>query len=600
MMRELAHRGVDGHRLWVKGCVALGHQHFRTTPEEEGETQPTVVAGGRVQVLLDGRLENREELLAGLQIADPHPSDATLIGEAYLKWEALFVERLEGPFALVVYDAAEHRVLCARDALGERRLFYAMNERVFVAASEPRAVLAFPGVPPDQDEASVAEFCAVLGPPPGATYYRFVRQLGPAQLLVVDRGRARTRKYWQPGQSGTVRYRDDRQYAEHFRELLDRSVRCCLRGAPVPAVLMSSGLDSTSVAALAAQAVPVRAVSWVFDDLRECDERWGIDAVVRKAGLHADQFVADGLWPLAAGPRAGWDANGPFRNPYWELLERGYRTARLGANRVVLNGWFADELYNGAAGWLAALLKEGRLVEASRGLWAHGRSLGWRSCLGPVRAAIPGAALARARPAAPPAWLTAEAAALLRERGDDGRDGPAGGRAEAVLRARPVAFLDHELSHAHATGVELRMPFWNRKLVEFMLAIPSHLLYRRNRYKHIQRDAMRYDLPDVVLQPLQKTLLGALYRRGVLQNKAGWIGRLLIHPGARWRRFVREDWMWGVLQRLPDIQDQESIVFWQCMALELWPRKEAPRRSGLAAGISEGVNDVASKIGQGG
>ena len=344
---------------------------------------------------------------------------------------------------------------------------------------------------------------------------------------------------------------------------------------------MSGGLDSTAVAALAAQTSPVRAVSWVFDELHECDEREDIDRVVRKAGLTADQFTADGLWPLSAGPGAGWNGDGPVRNPFWELLDEGYRVARRGGGRVVLNGWFGDELYNGAGRWLADLAAERRLVEAARGVWAHARTAGWRRCVHPVRVAMGITTGRRMRAVPAPPWMAPEAAAMLQREGG-------GGRAAAVLGGRPVAFLDHELAHAHLAGVELRMPFWNRKLVEFMLAIPAHQLYRRGRYKHIQRGAMDGILPEEIFRPRRKVLLTPLYRYGVLQREREWISRVLSLPDARWRRFVREDWMRGVVERLPHIQDQESVVFWQCVALELWPRLGPKGRAGYAVSMTEG------------
>jgi asparagine synthase (glutamine-hydrolysing) len=307
VLRSLAHRGPDGCDLWTRGPFALGHQRFWTTPEEVGERQPLAGTGGRCRLLFDGRLDNRQELAAalGLEADGGAFSDAALVLRAYERWQERSLERLLGPFALAVVDLPERRVLLGRDALGDRTLFYVLRPELLAVASEESALLALPGVSSRLEEESLARFFAVQAPASGATFFAAVRELPPAHGIAVEGTRVRAWRHWEAGPEPRLRLRGDREYAERFAATLAAAVRCRLRSTAPVAVMMSGGLDSTAVAALAARerrgggAGEVRTLSWTFDELAECDERRYMDAVVERWGLPALRFCGDDAWPLA-------------------------------------------------------------------------------------------------------------------------------------------------------------------------------------------------------------------------------------------------------------------------------------------------------------
>src|SRR5260221_484061 len=134
MSATLAHRGPDGEGRRLCGPAGLACQHVWVTSEEVGEVQPLVGRTGAALVM-DGRLDNREELLPALDLPRSS-SDAACALSAYETWGERFAERLNGDFALAVYDERAQRLLLVRDAIGIRPVYYFRSGRMFAFASE--------------------------------------------------------------------------------------------------------------------------------------------------------------------------------------------------------------------------------------------------------------------------------------------------------------------------------------------------------------------------------------------------------------------------------------------------------------------------------
>ena len=190
MIKALSVRGPDGCDQLVRGWIGLGHQHFWTTPESSGERQPLSDVRAEVVLVFDGRLDNREELLATLDVKHLDsrgvPSDAELVLAAYQRWGEEFCGHLIGPGALVIVDLERRQVLCARDPLGDRTLFYNLDHSRLLVASEESGLLAHPEVGADFDETHLACFFALRVPSGGSTFFQQVRELLPGELLRVS------------------------------------------------------------------------------------------------------------------------------------------------------------------------------------------------------------------------------------------------------------------------------------------------------------------------------------------------------------------------------------------------------------------------------
>lgn len=585
MMKRLSQSGPDGQNNWFLGPVAMGHLHFWTTPEEVGEKQPLKLANMPYTIVMDGRLDNRPDIIRRLNLHSveiSHLSDAALILHAYSRWSTDCFKDLIGEFAVVIWDPQVGELVCARDALGDRTLFYTLDTNRILVASEPGALAGIRGDDPEMDEVGAAHYFALKASKDGRTLFKGISELLPAQVLAVSLSGERRWQYWQANLSSKIRYRSDEEYAEQFRLLLEQSVHCRLRSSTPIGILMSGGLDSTSVACLAArmlEPVPLTTISYVFDELRDCDERQYINAVQTQWGTKSIQIPCDDLWPLKDWSNWPKNPNQPEGNLYRLVKERAYARTNQEGLRVLLTGGFGDHLYSGAENWLADLIVDGRLLEARRELFFYIRSYGLRWTLeaGYMQQVakrfirmIPGGKLIHGRRTAP-AWLTAYAADLLQ--GSENRTHKGSNHHANLIGNWSALDSSSEIFNANRYALELRHPYRDRRLVEFVLALPSNQLYRRGLYKHILRNAMKGLLPEMIRTRPQPTSLISLYFRGLEREKAV-LQACFQKPGADWGSFVDEKWISTRWDGIPEKDGAEALIPWLCLAFEVWNRNQ--------------------------
>ena len=570
--------GEDPVRSW--GWAALGCRAFRSTPQETGESQPLVDPSGRFALLFDGRLDNREELGIGGEESD---AAAVLRFLSDGRWDVL--DRLLGPWALLLLDLREREVHLARDPTGERMLCWHAGPDRLLAASEPASLLADPAVPRDLDEETLAAFFAVREPAPDATFFRGVKQVPPGCRLTVSAYRRgeRLHRFWNPDL--TLLRGSEADSVEAFRELLSTAVRAQLRAVGPATVLMSGGLDSTSVAAHmahAARQTKIRAVSWRFHELTEADESAFAQAMMTAAGLEPVWVDGDGCWPLRDLHESPADPSLPFENPYRELHAAAFSAAAEGGARALLTGHFSDEMYHGVdAWWLRDCLAGGGWAAAGRGLrdelrWGSRPDVwtpGLRRALG---ALLLGPAWERLRALRTPSWLTPAARRALRYRPAPrylrGARHPE--QSQTLLAPFAMMGIAVEMRRARHHGVELRFPFRDRRLIEFALRLPADHLARPGWRKRLVWLAGEGWLPEKVHRRRQMSDLGPLFARGIGEREHETARRLLFGEGPRlWRRWVDP----AMLERFLDAARTggaglPTLVFWRCLAAELWAR----------------------------
>ena len=594
VMARLNHRGPDGSDVWTEGNAALGHWHFWTTPEEVGERQPLALAGQPFRIVFDGRLDNRAELLSALDIdrtAGVLLSDAAIVLKAYDCWGENCFERFIGEFAVAILDEARRELLLARDALGDRTLFYAFHGTRLVAASEAWAVAGADGEAGELNQNVIADFFALRARENGETFFRNVVELPPARVMIVGPAGVSLRQYWKPNLSQRLRGKSDREYAEGFLPLLEEAVRCRLRTQFPPAALMSGGLDSTSVACLAARMIapaPLTTLSYVFDELPDCDERRYIETVRAMYGVRSIYIPCDDLWPYRDLQAWPFNPNWPEGNLYRPVMEQTFQRAAQEGLRVLLTGMFGDEIYDGEEDWLADMLADGRLGEAARDLGLHLRYTGLgrtlksaylRRTAARAVEALPGGrrllARRRAGGRAAPAWLTPFAASLLTTDAPDpdlARKSNLLGLSTAMVSTLGIWFTSRH-------GIELRHPYRDRRLVEYALSLPAHQLYNNGQYKHILRVAMRGILPEPIRLRHWPTTLLSLLARGV-EREREFLRGTFEDPSAAWRAYVRPEWLlerWQI--RVTRENDgPEAVVPWLCVSFDSWISRHRSRR----------------------
>ena len=162
---------------------------------------------------------------------------------------------------------------------------------------------------------------------------------------MVDEKNIQLKKYWEY-KPKRIRYKNDIEYAEHYRELLEKSVISRMRCFTPISIMLSGGIDSSSLAALSAINNPnkenIKAISWTFDSLKECDERSYIEETCKMYDLKKVQFNADSLWPLHEPEAYFQNPNTPVENAYRELKEYTYKLCKQNGSRLIFNGWYSD------------------------------------------------------------------------------------------------------------------------------------------------------------------------------------------------------------------------------------------------------------------
>ena len=546
----------------------------------------------RWRLLFDGRLDNRDELERELGLRESTDAEIVLRFLAAGRWEAL--DRFLGPWALAFLDLHAREAHLARDPTGERMLCWHADAARVLIASEPAALLGDPDVPRDLDEATLAAFFAIREPAPDATFFRSVRQVPAGHRVVISSTGERRHRFWNPDLSllsGSEAVEADT--VERFRELIGLAVRAQLRGPGPAAVLLSGGLDSTTVAAHAARIsrTPVRAVSWRFQqtgELAAADESEYAQAMMTAAGLEPVWIDGDDFWPLRDLDRTAIDPSQPFENPYRELHGAAFAAAAAGGSRALLTGHFSDEMYHGVdAWWLRDCLARGAWPAAAAGVrdeirWRSRPDVwtpGLRRTLG---ALLLGTGFERLRSRRIPDWLTPYARerlqirpALLAARHPE--------QAETLLAPFAMMGIAAEMRRARQHGIELRFPFRDRRLIEFALRLPADHLARPGWRKRLIWLAGEGWLPDAVRLRRRRTSLGPLFVRGI-EREQDAVRRVLfgIREGGErgpqlWRRWVEAGRLQSFLETAGSGGTGEgtglpSQVFWHCLSAGLWAR----------------------------
>lgn len=258
MVKTLARRGPDASGFWLSARAALGHRRLIVVDPEGGGQPMTRRLGGRVYtVTYNGELYNTLELRQELEDRGhtflSRNSDTEVLLVAYMEWGPDCVERFNGIYAFGIWDEAEQRLFLARDRLGVKPLFYTQQGSAFVFGSELKALLAHPAIRPEVDEEGLAEIL-VMGPSrtPGHGVYRGIAELRPGCCLVYNRSGIRLRRYWALESKPHPHSFTD-TVATVRRLFVDAVERQLVSDVPV-CTFLSGGLDSSAITAVAAAA----------------------------------------------------------------------------------------------------------------------------------------------------------------------------------------------------------------------------------------------------------------------------------------------------------------------------------------------------------
>ncbi len=549
--------------------------------------------------IFDGHLDNPAQIRTDLGDAEAASSPEELLAAGYRRWGRGLLGRMRGAFILLIWDQARGEGLIARDQLGLRPLFVRQQGDAVVFASEMRHLLALLPRRPEPDPANVAHWLVARNRPGLGTLFKGVRRLRPAGMLLLERNGVRETSYWQP------RFEDPldlpgEQVAARLREALEDAVGRQMDAAGRTGVLMSGGLDSSSLAAVGAARAPGRVYAYsgtfpehpavdeseLIDELRRELHLPGATARVLPGGLVASALEHFATWQM---PLLGW-------GEFWTLPLA--QTARADGVETMLDGTGGDELFGPFSFLLADRLRSGHPRQAlalAYELPGGGSHVPKRELVGVVRQlALAGAlpyrlhkpiqTILAEREA--PNWLLPGTARTLAQSGDPlawkRLDGPRWWAYTAHSVAAEIeasGVFENQSRLAAGTGLEVRMPLLDLDLVELALRQPPRATFDRRFSRPLLRESMAGLLPDPVRLRPAKAWFDSLIVDCLAVEDAKAVHALLGDPGAELGAYVDLAAMRSALLDTDRLRRDDPLTWmstvWRLVTAELWLRGQA-------------------------
>jgi len=592
----------DGHHFGPD--VGFGCRRLSIIDLDTGN-QPVSNEAGNVVAMLNGEIFNFRDLREELQRRGHvfrTRGDAEVLPHLYEEHGSDLFEHLRGMFAIAIWDAERRMLVLGRDRLGEKPLYYSTHapDGAFVFASEAKALLAA-GVPRDPDVGAIVQYLFHLYVPAPASGFSAIKKLLPGHVLELEGGEVRISQYWRPSFRPTEV--DEGRSVAGVRERVIDAVRSRLIADVPLGAFLSGGLDSATVVAAmrAAGADPVHTFTITFEGFDNYDEAVDARATAEHFGTQHHELTA-----TLAGPEGlpfvvdAFDE--PFGNPTALLLSALSSVTREHV-KVALSGDGADELFFGyprfrglayAARYrrfgmgplrrvalaAASAVSEGsdgprnrRVREFLEVLGAEPRDayMNWIGYFTPPmldRLLVPDL---RGEGRRTPMFL----AGLFDTAGATDLNAVSEVELQSFLPYNVLEYAD-KMSMAH--GLEVRAPFVDHHLVDYVSALPADMKLRGRTSKWALRKAFAPELPQHVVRGT---------KRGLNPPLGEWLsrsGRLLDDLLSKEAVAARGLFQWDAIRRLRGEHESgwrdRSLHLWALLVLEIWFRHRidpAPR-----------------------
>jgi asparagine synthase (glutamine-hydrolysing) len=535
----LSYRGPDWRDTWSSGSIGFGHTMLRTTRESQNEQQPASL-DGQLWITADARIDCREELRSKLaQKSHGAPGrtapDSDFILHAYAAWGADCVQHLRGDFAFAIWDARKKLLFGARDHFGVKPFYYAELGELFLFSNTLDCLRQHPDVSGELNDAAIGDFLLFgLNCDAATTTFRDIRRLPAAHVITVSSEGLRIQRYWSAPTEGRIRYNRMEDYVEHFQILLQAAVADRTR-ADRAGILLSGGLDSGTVATTARElsgraggAQDLRAYTVVYESLFPDEEGAYAQQTADFLSIPIQFIPMDDVQPFERWDDPELHIPEPVDDPCFAGLFDQFRAISKGCS-VVLSGEGNDSLMHFQMWPYVKDMVRNRewrrlVAETSRYTWIRPSGLPgiWqraKNFLGKD-----------ATTSDYPRWLAPDFARRLNLQE----------RAKQWSRLPPVSPPHPILTHGHASlspphwsrmfelenagvthyPVEVRHPFFDLRIVNYLLALPPFPLFFE---KRLLRDAVAGRLPESIRTRRKSPLAGNPLVAHFRQRQTDWV-----------------------------------------------------------------------------
>jgi asparagine synthase (glutamine-hydrolysing) len=608
MSAVLRHRGPDDQDEFTSGPLAMAFRRLSIV-DVAGGHQPMANEDGTVWIVFNGEIYNDPELRPSLQRRGhcyATNSDTETIVHLYEEYGVDCVDHLRGMFAFAIWDARNQRLFCARDRLGIKPFYYALNNRRFAFASEIKALLELHGFHPRLNRRALPEFFALGYISSPETMFEGIFKLLPGHHLLFDLSKEDKKpqisQYWDLDIATCDPVLKESECVEQFSELFTEAVRTHLRSDVPLGVFLSGGLDSSAIAAVVASLrdEPIQTFSVGYSEDQYSELPYARQ-VARHVGADHNEIILGPEEFFGSLPQMIWHEDEPIVWPSSVALGHVARLAREKV-KVVLTGEGADEVLAGYLKYRATLWN----LRVGPAYWRHVPMYLQRTI---QRALESGLLPDWTRRKLRHSFLTYPEAferiyfdnfysvfshqqqgqLLSQSLRDEIQDSDPYANSMRFFSSTPAAanllnrllYLDIKTylvellmkqdQMSMAASVESRVPFLDHKLVEFTARVPAHCKIRGFSGKYLLRQAMQDKLPAAVLRrnkkgfptPIRPWLRNQLFER---------VHEILTDGRLAERKAVNPGYVLGLLSALRQGSSHAVEGCWRLLNFELWSR----------------------------
>ncbi len=556
MTEFMAYQGPDSQHVLADGGVGMGCAVLRLG-ETSGNQHNPCTLGNMLWAVADLRLDGQQDLQRSLQAEGCQlpsmPSDLELLLYAYKTWGQSCVHHLLGDFSFAIWDWQQQQLFCGRDHFGIKLFYYAHLGGYFLFSNNLNCLRQHPLVSGTLNDQAIADFLLFdVNRDPRTTTFADIQRLPPAHTIgfsLITATACRINCYWSLPTNGYVRYRRAEDYVEQFQALMQTAVHDRLR-TPHAAVLMSGGLDSTTIAAIAQNALAnsakhlsagdssLQAHTIICEKLIPDQEKVYAGLAAQALGIPIHYLVSDHY-----GLMEGWDRPACQRPEptavFFPALAHDFLRNIAAHTRVALAGYGGDPVLLPSSSYAFRLLKHGDITSLMVGILQY---LCWNQRLPPLGVRTQLRKLFGKQPQQPmlpyPIWLNPEFAARLNlydrwQQQQQIHPSAHPIREEAYRNlSSPTLTSVFENYDPSITGqlVEVRYPFFDLRLVNYLLAIPPLPWFV---HKQLVRRAMVGVLPDAVRLRPKTPLAGNPVSVLLRQQCSQWLSQISYHTRLR-------------------------------------------------------------------